>query len=75
MKDFLRERYTEIRLESFTLTSNRVNVKISQGSPLLPILYLFYNIDLLEDYESASLRISLIKFVNDVNILIYGLII
>jgi hypothetical protein len=63
----------EIRLESFTLASSRVNVKISQSFPLSSILYLFYNINLLENYENASLRISLIEFVDDVNIFIYGL--
>ena len=75
VEDFLRERYTEIRLGSFTLASSRVNAEIPQGFPLLLILYLFYNIDLLEDCENASLRISLIRFVDDINILIYGLII
>jgi retron-type reverse transcriptase len=74
VEDFLRERYTEIGLESFTLASSRVNAKIPQGSPLSPILYLFYNTDLLEDCENASLRISPIGFVDDVNILIYELI-
>jgi hypothetical protein len=73
VEDFFRERYTEIRLGSFTLASSRVNAGIPQGSPLLLILYLFYNADLLEDCENASLRISPIGFVDDVNILIYGL--
>jgi retron-type reverse transcriptase len=73
VKDFLREKYTKIRLGSFTLASSRVNAGIPQGSPLLLILYLFYNVDLLEDCENASLRINPIRFVDDVNILIYRL--
>jgi hypothetical protein len=73
VEDFLRERSTEIRLGSFTLASSRVNAGIPQGSPLSPILYLFYNADLLEDCESISLRTSPIGFVDDVNILTYGL--
>jgi hypothetical protein len=73
VEDFLREKYTEIRLGSFTLASSRINAEIPQGSPLLLILYLFYNVNLLKDCENASLRINPIKFVDDVNILIYGL--
>jgi hypothetical protein len=70
VEDFLREKYTEIRLGSFTLASSRVNVGIPQNSLLSPILYLFYNADLLENCENASLRTSPIGFV-DVNILTY----
>jgi hypothetical protein len=72
-EDFLRERSTEIRIGTFTLASGRVHAGIPQGSPLSLILYLFYNADLLEDCESTSLRISPIGFVDDVNILTYGL--
>jgi hypothetical protein len=75
VEDFFREKYTEIKLENFTLASNRVNAEIPQGSLLLLILYLFYNADLLENYENARLKINSIRFVADVNILIYKLII
>jgi hypothetical protein len=73
IEDFLRERQTEIRLGNYTLESSRVNAGIPQGSPISPILYLFYNADLLEDCENAGLRTSPIGFVDDVNILTYGL--
>ena len=50
-----------------------VYVGIPQGLPLLLILYLFYNADLLESLENKGLCISAAGFINDVNILTYGL--
>jgi hypothetical protein len=71
-EDFLRERTTELRLGDYTLKSSNVNAGIPQGSPLSPILYLFYNADLLESCENSSLRTSPLGFVDDINILTYG---
>jgi hypothetical protein len=71
-EDFLRERTTELRLGDYTLESSNVNAGIPQGSPLSPILYLFYNADLLESCENSSLRTSPLGFVDDINILTYG---
>ena len=45
---------------------------IPQGSPLLSILYLFYNADLLEICERPGTNTSAIGFVDDANILPYG---
>jgi Reverse transcriptase (RNA-dependent DNA polymerase) len=49
-----------------------VSVGIPQGSPISPILYLFYNADLLESCESLRLRTSTTGFIDDVNILTYS---
>ncbi|KAI3053336.1 hypothetical protein CBS147353_11489 [Aspergillus niger] len=45
---FLSERTTTIRMGELESEEYRVDVGIPQGSPLSPILYLFYNADLLE---------------------------
>ena len=45
---------------------------ISQSSFLSFILYLFYNVDLLKNYDDIRLHTSIIDFVNDVNILTYN---
>ena len=71
--DFLSDRETEIRLGDYTLESSRVFAGIPQGSRISPILYLFYNADLLDVYENAALRTSVIGFVNDINILTHGI--
>lgn len=47
-------------------------VEILQGSPLSPILYLFYNADLLDMCDDIRLRTSTTGFVDDVNILTYS---
>ena len=70
--DFLTRRRTEIRIADFTLEESRIDAGIPQGSPLSPILYLFYNADLLDNCTSIRDRTSSIGFVDDVNILIYN---
>ena len=71
--DFLSDRETEIRLGDYTLESSRVFVGIPQGSRISPILYLFYNADLLDVCENAALRTSVTGFVDDINILTHGI--
>ena len=59
-------------MNDFVLLEALVSVGIPQGSPISLILYLFYNADLLESYESLRLRTSTTGFVDDINILIYS---
>jgi hypothetical protein len=73
VEDFLKDRHTEIKIADFTLKKSRVDVSIPQDSPVSPILYLFYNADLLDICENLALRTSLTGFINDVNLLTYGI--
>jgi Reverse transcriptase (RNA-dependent DNA polymerase) len=73
MKDFLKDKYIEIKIADFTLEKSKIDADISQGSLILPILYLFYNADLLNIYENPILRTSLTGFIDDVNLLTYGI--
>ena len=71
--NFLTDRRIEIRVAGYTQPLSRVHAGIPQGSPLSPILYLFYNADLLEKLENKGLCTSAAGFVDDINILTYGL--
>jgi len=72
VRDFLKERGTEIRLGDFTLENSTVFAGIPQGSPMSLILYLFYNADLLEVCDNIRLRTSASGFIDDINILTYS---
>ena len=49
-----------------------MQVGIPQGSPLSPILYLFYSVELVEGCQRACERVSTMAFVDDTNIVVYG---
>jgi hypothetical protein len=70
--DFLTNRETEIRLSTYTLESSRVDTGILQGSRMSPILYLFYNADLLDICENVTLRTSRSGFINNINIIVHS---
>ena len=59
-------------INEYTLLERRAKVNISQNLFLSFILYLFYNVDLLKNYDDVKLRTSIIDFMNDMNILIYN---
>ena len=72
IQSFLTDRSTELRVNDFTLPESKVSIGIPQGSPISPVLYLFYNADLLETCENIRLRTSATGFVDDVNILTHS---
>ncbi len=71
VKNFLRNRCIMITIDDYTTAKCNVNVDISSDSSLSSILYLFYNVNLLEACDNIKLRTSFTDFMNDVNILIY----
>ena len=70
---FLKERSTTLSINARSTDVFQVNTGILQGFPLSPILYLFYNADLLDICSNPNDRTASTGFVDDVNILTYGL--
>jgi ribonuclease HI/exonuclease III len=67
---FLSNRVTTVVLPEFTAEECAVDTGIPQGSPLSPILYLFYNADLLE--QCVSTLVSTLGYIDDVSLLATG---
>jgi len=72
IQSFLSDRRTTIRISDHESPEHAVQVGIPQGSPVSPILYLFYNADLLEICQDDRLSTNPTGFVDDVNILTYS---
>ena len=48
-----------------------MNADILQRSLISSILFLFFNASLIEKYEALKIKIEVLNFVNDINILVY----
>ena len=70
--NFLNERSTTLAIHSRVTGIFEVRTGIPQGSPISPILYLFYNADLLDICERPGTNTSALGFVDDINVLAYG---
>ncbi len=49
-----------------------ININISQRSFISSILFLFFNVSLIEKCEALKIKIKVLNFVNDINILTYN---
>ena len=72
MKNFLKNKNTKLIIEDYMMIERRINVNMLQNSLFFLMLYLFYNANLLNLCENVKLCFNIIKFVNDINILIYN---
>jgi len=68
----LSDRSTSIRLLDYESKLEKVDLGIPQGLPISPILYLFYNADLLEESRDISLSIIPTGFIDDIALLTYS---
>ncbi len=60
-----------ITIDDYMMMKCSMNVNISQDFSLSSILYLFYNVNLLEACDDIKLKTNFTNFMNDINILIY----
>ena len=69
---FMSDRRTTLAFDDQESEAFNLPGGIPQGSPLSPILFLFYNAELLERCERRDLRVSAVGFADDVNLIAYG---
>lgn len=69
---FLRDRATSITLGGKTSPIEAVETGIPQGSPISPILFLFFNAPLIEACAKAKIPVQVGGFVDDIHLLAYS---
>jgi ribosome-associated translation inhibitor RaiA len=69
--NFMQNRCTTLRINEQSTLMNQIKVDISQNFFVSFILYLFYNADILKVFERFKYKITIIDFVDDINILTY----
>ncbi len=73
IESFLSNRTTTLKTSEYTILLTLINTGIPQGSPLSPILYLFYNSDLIDRCNTAE-RLNTVAtgFVDNIGLLTVG---
>lgn len=69
---FISNRSTSLSFDNRQSSPLPTTTGIPQGSPISPILFLFYNSELVDTCNHFHQRISAIGFVDDVNIIAWG---
>ena len=69
---FIKDCSTIIKTNKCSTDIINISIGISQSLPILPILYLFYNADLLEIYLSLSLQVTTGDFIDNTVLLATG---
>ncbi len=70
-RSFLENRETSLIFNKQTSNMRKINADISQKFLILSILFLFFNASLIKKCEALRIKIKVLDFVNDINILVY----
>ncbi len=70
-RSFLKNRETLLIFNEQTSDMRKINADISQRFLISLILFLFFNVSLIEKCEALRIKIEVLDFINDINILIY----
>ncbi len=68
---FLKNRETSLIFNEQASTMCKINANISQEFFISLILFLFFNASLIEKCKALKIKIEVLNFVNDINILVY----
>ncbi len=71
--NFMQNRCTTLKMSEQSTFMNQIKVDISQNFFVSFILYFFYNVNILKVFEQFKYKITIINFVNDINILTYDI--
>ena len=72
IRSFLQGRTSTLRLPEHESEPFNIHTGIPQGSPLSPILYLFYNADLLDIGSRSDLKATAVSWIDDVGFTVTG---
>ncbi len=70
-RSFLENRETSLIFDEQTSDMREINAGILQRFLISSILFLFFNASLIEKCEALRIKIEVLDFVNDINILVY----
>ncbi len=70
--NFMQNKCTTLKVNKQSTFMNQIKIDISQNSFVSFILYLFYNANILKVFERFKHKITVINFVDDINILTYN---
>ncbi len=71
-RSFLKDRESSLMFNEQISEMQRVDVDILQRFFISSIFFLFFNVSLIEKCEALEIKIEILNFVNDINILIYN---
>jgi retron-type reverse transcriptase len=72
IQSFLTDRSTTLIVDGVETAARKLEAGVPQGSPLSPILFLFYNGLLLKALSHTRALVLPIGFADDINLLAYG---
>ncbi len=70
-RSFLKDRESSLMFNEQISAMQWVNADISQRSLISLILFLFFNASLIKKCKALEIKIEVLDFINDINILIY----
>ncbi len=70
-RSFLKNRETSLIFDEQTSDMREINADILQRFLISSILFLFFNASLIKKCEALKIKIEVLDFVNDINILVY----
>ena len=72
VQSFLKGRRTRITFPGYESDWIEMETGIPQGSPLFPILFIFFITELLEEFQQADGETLAFSFVDDTNLVTWG---